>query len=358
MAETSPTVRRTRLLTRVVLVAVAAIVVFAVWLMNRSEPGGPAGEPQDEVRQPRPARAERPPAAPIGARRGFADTAVSTAGSARLRGRAVDGTSGEPLPGASARAVPTAADGRPRRRSGAGDEPGEFAIAPIDPGAYSVTVRAPQHLPRTVDAAVVVAGRETDLGDVELPAGGFVSGTVVQATDQTAVAGAVVRQESGPEAADSMASAPRSVTDDRGVFVLGPLEPGACPIRVSKPGYQVLRLPEVQAPPGGTTALGVLPLQPRAAGGVPDEIGPAGPGLAMAPTRDGYVVRVVAPGSPAAEAGIPEGARVLSIAGHPAVDLSPDQIIALLQGEPGTRVSIGLASPEWPEPRTMSVMRK
>lgn len=356
----------TRFAIAAALAAVVGVIAWVVFLLTRPSPhpqsgeadsGAPIGrlshgnQPGQAPRPGRPQHEDR--GAPAPSRRAAADGA--------LVGRAVDSETGEALPGASAVAIATSTlskeGGTPRRRSEPGTGPGEFEFEALPAGTFRVTVRAPNFLPQTVEQIVVPAGDAKDLGDVALDRGSFVTGAVVDAADNSPVVGAVVRLERGEGPADHGA-VPRSTSDDRGRFSLGPLRSGPAALRVTRPGFQILHLPEVQAPPRGLRDLGRVPLQRRAGAALSPEIGPAGPGIGIAPSEGRYVVRVVAPGSPAADAGVPEGATILSIANYPTEDLSPDDALALLQGEAGSRATLQLAHPDWPEPRNFAIHRR
>lgn len=341
------------------LAAGALLLLLAPRPPSVPEPGavpeGPASDrdaagPGPAVKRVRPSveRAEDDPTPPA---------ALAGAGTGRIVGRAVDRETGHAVPGARATTSLVAAEGGRRRRSAPQDAAGTFAVRSLPAGSYTVSVYAPRYLPRVVRGVAVRPGEEQDIGDVALDPGSFLRGQVVDAEDSRPVAGAVLREDR-EDRAGPHPSAPRSVSDERGVFELGPLSGGRTAIRVTRPGYEVVRLRDVLAPAGGTHDLGPVALRPRPHVAVAEDLGPAAPGLGIAPKDGGYVVRIVAPGSSAAAAQVPAGARIVAISGYPAEDLAPDQALSLLHGTPGTRVTIDLSWPDWPQPRSFALERR
>ena len=74
--------------------------------------------------------------------------------------------------------------------------------------------------------------------------------------------------------------------------------------------------------------------------------------------RDGWIT-VVAPlaGTPAAEAGIESGDRIIQVDGRSAFGWKSDKAVSELRGEPGTKVRLGIARPGLPEPIEFTVER-
>lgn len=70
-----------------------------------------------------------------------------------------------------------------------------------------------------------------------------------------------------------------------------------------------------------------------------------GVGLQVAERPRGIVVTRVFPGSPAAEAGIARGARLVSVDGAPVGDRDLREVVGRIRGPEGTRVRIGVAPP-------------
>jgi carboxyl-terminal processing protease len=74
--------------------------------------------------------------------------------------------------------------------------------------------------------------------------------------------------------------------------------------------------------------------------------------------RDGWIT-VVAPlaGTPAAEAGIESGDRIIEVDGRSAFGWKSDKAVSELRGKPGTTVRLGIARPGLPEPIEFTVER-
>jgi carboxyl-terminal processing protease len=76
----------------------------------------------------------------------------------------------------------------------------------------------------------------------------------------------------------------------------------------------------------------------------------------QAADRDLSILRVI-PGSPAEEAGIRAGDRIVSVDGRSTINLSTDQAATLLQGEAGSVARLTVITPSQP-PRQVSVRRR
>lgn len=83
-----------------------------------------------------------------------------------------------------------------------------------------------------------------------------------------------------------------------------------------------------------------------------------GAGLAFSQHGEVLMVRAVAPGSPAAEAGIAVNAQALSVEGHPAASLSLDEAELLLLGPTGSPLTIEWQPPFEPAPRRTVLRRR
>jgi hypothetical protein len=67
-------------------------------------------------------------------------------------------------------------------------------------------------------------------------------------------------------------------------------------------------------------------------------------GLGVVPYGDGFVIRRVQPGTPAAAQGIESGERVISLAGEPLVGKSSRQVASMLELEPGQSIEVCIAA--------------
>lgn len=280
-------------------------------------------------------------------------------GTLALRAVAADG--GGPLARAEVRV--RALDGAPGGRPVATDADGRAAVGPLGAGRYAVRVLAPGRLPALRDDVAVTGDAVTDLGDVALAAGAFVSGSVIDETSGAPVAAvhvrALVERPAGTAPTDDgdANALPRARSDPRGHFRLGPLPSEVTALRLVKPGFEP-RVVALATPPADDQALGSVPLRPRPDGGIPEDEAPAGPGLGLR-LRDGVArVAAVAPGSSAEAAGLRPGDRVLSVAGYPLEDVSPRDAAALLAGPARSDVAVEVTPPGGAASRTVVLHRR
>lgn len=116
---------------RLAFLLAVALAVGAVAVYIRTRPGPPSTVPDARAAPPsarRPSDGEGTRGSAVDRRR--TTTAVPREAPGPLVGRAVDGATGDPLPGGMAVAVPEAA-AAPRRRSEAGRDPGRFSFAAL-----------------------------------------------------------------------------------------------------------------------------------------------------------------------------------------------------------------------------------
>ncbi|HEX4422534.1 MAG TPA: carboxypeptidase-like regulatory domain-containing protein [Kofleriaceae bacterium] len=107
---------------------------------------------------------------------------------------------------------------------------GRFALHDLALGAWKLVIRAPGFAPRTLGPIEIAAGREVDLGDVELERGRVVRGRVV-GDDGAPIAGATVRiSEHDDGFGDGMtalfAGHPSAVTGGDGRYEIGGVAAG------------------------------------------------------------------------------------------------------------------------------------
>ncbi|MCX7944492.1 MAG: S41 family peptidase [Deltaproteobacteria bacterium] len=76
-------------------------------------------------------------------------------------------------------------------------------------------------------------------------------------------------------------------------------------------------------------------------------------------SKNGYIT-VVSPikGTPAHRAGIKSGDRIIRIDDESAINMTLDQAVNRLRGEPGTKVTIYIIREDWPEPKKMVLTRE
>ncbi|HKE97194.1 MAG TPA: carboxypeptidase regulatory-like domain-containing protein, partial [Povalibacter sp.] len=181
---------------------------------------------------------------------------------ALVRGRIIDGLSGEALGG-----VVIALSG-PMSRSATSNAAGEFEITVLLPGTYSVSFTrtgyyaatgslvAPAESVSEIRQGLVKEGAAQATGALD------VSGRVVDASNGSALAGAVVR-------VDGSASTTASLGD--GSFVLAALARGNHSVEISQSGF-VTATYSFNLPPGASGALGNLALSPMTATQSPNSL--------------------------------------------------------------------------------------
>ena len=347
-----------------VVVLVAGVSAALLLFGRSSEPSRPAGSEAAPPRSggpPAPAPAPRPgpgasaAPAPATTERPSPAAQVGAGLSTGLRGRVVSAATGRPLPGAriEVRTDVSADVRRPDRPARAASRvragaDGGFALTPLAPGRYAVTVRADDHLPAVRPSVEVAEGRATGLGTVALDAGAFALLAVTDAGSGDPVPGAVVRVVGRPDDPDA-AGGPRNTTDRYGRVRIGPLRPEGARLRLSKPGYD----PATVAWHGSTGPTLAVRLTPRA----PAPGGDHHPGLGIRGKGGRILVTTVVPGSAAERAGIVPGARVVAVDGLPAEDLPPDRVFALLQGPAESSVTVDLVLPTETATRRVTLAR-
>ena len=114
---------------------------------------------------------------------------------------------------------------------------GRFTLESVSPGAYAVTVEAPEHAP-TIVSAKVTAAAPADIGTVKLSPGATVRGTVVD-TGGAFVAGARVtlRKTARERSTMTFGSEPEILTDRSGAFEAKGVAAGSFEVTASHPDY-------------------------------------------------------------------------------------------------------------------------
>lgn len=83
-------------------------------------------------------------------------------------------------------------------------------------------------------------------------------------------------------------------------------------------------------------------------------------GLGLEVTQEDGVITVISPidGTPAAEAGLEAGDRLISVNGESLEDMNLDEAVSLMRGEPGTRIVLGVLSEGADRPRDVEIVRE
>jgi Carboxypeptidase regulatory-like domain len=140
---------------------------------------------------------------------------------------------------------------------------GTFALGPLPLGALGISVSAPRHTQRLVDASVPATGRAVDLGDVALDPGLAIRGRV-RDREGAGIEGATVRALGRDVPVESV---PEAESGPEGRFDLGGLRPGRYRVSASAPGRAGTSVP---AEAGGEPIEIVMDLGGAIAGRVVD----------------------------------------------------------------------------------------
>lgn len=223
--------------------------------------------------------------------------------------------------------APSAADAPPPGTTRDDAQPTRFG--PLRPGTYQLRAEAVGFAPTTLAGVVVRAGANTGPVDVVLTPGVTVRGTVVDAVTNLAIRGASIRL------LDPMAAlpAPAATSYDGGAFALPHVPPGRVSLRVTATGYRAELVPVV-APTDGEAEV-TIRLQPAADGG---KVGFQGIGATLGRSGSAVVVQALLPDSPAAQAGVAPGDRILRVDDRAVDGLGLMQVTELIRGESGRPV--------------------
>jgi hypothetical protein len=163
-------------------------------------------------------------------------------GTGTLRGRVVEGTTGQPLRGATVSANWRGLDGAGQARfSTSSDGLGMFAIDLLPDGAYVVHVQRQGFYdepgaPPSYRQVTLRGGGTIDLGDVRLARGGVLTGRVLDDGGEPVV-GAMVTPIGRPPGQDVLLPlGGMVVTDDRGIYRAHGLMPSSYTVRVAPVG--------------------------------------------------------------------------------------------------------------------------
>lgn len=223
--------------------------------------------------------------------------------------------------------APSAADAPPPGATRDDNQPTRFG--PLRPGTYALRAEAVGFAPSTVSGVVVRAGATTGPIEVVLSAGATIRGTIVDASTGVGVRGASIRLLD-PGAA---LPAPAATSYDGGAFALPNVPAGRVSLRVSAQGYRPELAPVVA--PGSGEAEVTIRLQPAADGG---KVGFQGIGATLGRAGAAVVVQALLPDSPAAQAGVAPGDRILRVDDRAVDGLGLMQVTELIRGEAGQPV--------------------
>ena len=236
------------------------------------------------------------------------------------------------------------------RRTVVRDPRGLFTSAPLGPGRYFALLAREDGAGVVESEPVVVsAGRTTHIGTLRLVAAGGAIGRVVDASGQ-AIRGVSVAIE-GPLGAGRVGA---SASGPDGTFRIGSLPTGST-LLFAQRGLRTRLLSRVVTREGDVVDLGDVMM--TRSEGKQGGIQYSGVGMRLGIGEDGAIrVLQVFDGSPAAGAGLPAGATVLSVGGYDASRMSISKVVALIRGEVGSEVSVQVALEDGTR-RTLKLVR-
>jgi hypothetical protein len=223
------------------------------------------------------------------------------------------------------------------------DRDGAFEIEGLEARDYRVQATAHGHAPsRLVDAAAVEPPAPPSPVDIQLPAGGTLSGTVRSKDGAEPLENARVTVEGGlGEGPTPVPFSASAVTDEQGKFALRGLAPGRRSVFVGAYGHHARVLGGLDVAEGAQLGPVDVVLTPLREGEKP-AVELAGIGVALAAAEDSLRVNEVVPGGGAQLAGLQIGDEIVSVDGRTVVELGFDVAIQSIRGPVGTTVRLGL----------------
>lgn len=211
------------------------------------------------------------------------------------------------------------------------DAAGHFEIDGLDPGASLLQVSAPGHAPSAELEVLVPEPPGVARVDVELSAGGRLTGRVVERGTLRPLPGARLAVEGEDAPAALLGAWAGSMTGPEGRFELAGLPSRPLSIFVAAEGHHGRILSGVQVPDGGEAGPLTVELGPVTEGEDP-RIELAGIGAVLERTRGGLRIARVMPGGGAAEAGLLPGDEILAVEGRPVPELGFAGAIEAIRG--------------------------
>lgn len=163
-------------------------------------------------------------------------------GTGSLRGRVIDGATGQPLRGATISAYRLRARSGDMHFSAVTNTQGVFTVEGLPDGAYTVSTftqgyyESPAARGPVMRELTLTGGGTIDLGDIRLMRGGAITGRVTD-THGEPVVGARVAAVGRPRGGDVLVSmGGTAITDDRGSYRLHGLMPGKYTVRAVPTG--------------------------------------------------------------------------------------------------------------------------
>jgi hypothetical protein len=192
--------------------------------------------------------------------------------------------------------------------------------------------------------------------DVELPAGGRLSGRVVERGSRRPLGGARISVEGEDAPAPLLGAWSESLSGPDGRFELAGLPPRPLSLFVAAEGHHGRILSGIQVPEGG--AAGPLEVELGAvAEGEDPRVELAGIGAVLERSRAGLRVSRVIPGGGAAEAGLAPGDEILAVDGRSVSELGFAGAVQAIRGPEDSAVTLTVRRGDAP-PSEVRVWRR
>jgi len=217
------------------------------------------------------------------------------------------------------------------------DAAGAFELTELAAGTYVLTASSAGHPPMSSKAIELAPGEEVRHVRISLAKGGTLTGSVVDASSQDPVVGATVSLD---RATMTAANAIGPVTtDDQGEFVLEGVPNKRYSLKVSHGEYRTRIVTGLNGS-GAAQTQQTIQLEVRTEDGGQSEFG--GIGAVLMPSGSAVKIAGVLAEGPAKEAGLAVGDLIKRVDGEDVSDATFSEVMQMLRGPDGSRVSISV----------------
>lgn len=224
------------------------------------------------------------------------------------------------------------------------DSDGRFLFDGLTPGLYSISVIASAYIAKRVDQIEIRGGVRTGDLRITLDRGGALSGRIVDARTDQAVAGAQVQANTLYDRGYQRGG-PSVQSDADGRFVLEGLPVGPRSLTASKSGYLTQITSGHEVPAVGINDIGTIQL----AAETEETRGKyrySGIGTVLKKDGDRLLISELVDAGAASAANILPGTEILAVNGRSVASLPMAEVVELIRGKEGTDVSLTLLSPD------------
>lgn len=225
----------------------------------------------------------------------------------------------------------------PQRTGAISSGDGTFSMGPLRPGEFTIRADAPGKAPGYANDVRVASGATVSGVTLVLGGGATVRGRVTQKANGQPVAQArVTLLDVRPGLEPSSAT-----TDADGNYAMTGVGDGLHTLRVDHPEYRAELTSGVQTADGGEVVRDVQ-LSARQAG---EHFAFQGIGAGLQRDGQAIVIRNIMDGTPAQQAGLQSGDRILGVDRQSTAGLSLPQVIERIRGQEGTTVLLEIERP-------------